>query len=304
MKVLIVCSFNSGSVSPFIQDQVESLRRSDVIVDYYLISGKGIFGYLSNVFSYHKKIKDFRPDIIHAHFGLTGLFACFQFGTPLVITYHGSDINIKSNLFLSKLAMSIASKNVFVSNSLLCLAKIKGGVVIPCGVDFNVFKPMDKQSSREKLDFKDSEKYVLFSSSFTRSVKNSSLALETADSLKNVTLIELKGFSRDKVALLMNASDACLSTSFTEGSPQFIKEALCCNAKVVSTRVGDLNEYASDLAGFYYTNFDVDSCIDALNHAFIFEFSNSDNENRSLVMDRFDNNNLSHKLINLYKSLL
>ena len=39
-------------------------------------------------------------------------------------------------------------------------------------------------------------------------------------------LSELKNKSREEVAMLLNACDVALMTSHTEGSPQFIKEAM------------------------------------------------------------------------------
>lgn len=56
------------------------------------LQGKGINGYFKNL-SAQKKIKEFHPDIIHAHYGLSGLFANLQRKVPVVTTYHGSDIN-------------------------------------------------------------------------------------------------------------------------------------------------------------------------------------------------------------------
>jgi len=54
--------------------------------------------------------------------------------------------------------------------------------------------------------------------------------------------LELKGYDRTQVAELMNAVDVCLMTSHTEGSPQFVKEALACNCPMVSVNVGDVEE--------------------------------------------------------------
>ena len=52
-----------------------------------------------------------------------------------------------------------------------------------------------------------------------------------------------------QVAELMNAADVCLMTSHTEGSPQFIKEAMACNCPIVSVDVGDVKEVIEGVEG-------------------------------------------------------
>ena len=72
MRVLIVASYNKGFFAPFIVDQVESLQKIGVEVDYFGIVGKGFKGYLSSFSLLKAKISAFNPDIIHAHYGLSG----------------------------------------------------------------------------------------------------------------------------------------------------------------------------------------------------------------------------------------
>ena len=303
MKVLIVCSYNSGRISPFIQDQVIELEKLGVKFDFFLIKGKGTLGYLSNLIRYYKRILSFNPDLIHAHFGFSGLLACLQIWKPVIVTFHGSDINNKFNRAVSKIVMLLCSKSIFVSHNLKLAAGSKDGIVIPCGVDLNIFKPIDKVWAREKMKINSDKKIILFSSSFDRPVKNSELAIKAVGSVSDVQLIELKNFSRYEVALLMNAADVCLLTSFSEGSPQFIKEALACNAIVVSTRVGDLSEYADDLFGFFYLDFTLDSCVKALNMALNCESFLLNFDSRNKVRQRFDNNIIADKLFKLYFSI-
>ena len=78
MKVLIVCSGNSGFISPFIKEQVESLEKLNVAIDYFLIKGRGFFGYLKNYRFLIRKIKECSPDLIYAHYGLLSLSASFN----------------------------------------------------------------------------------------------------------------------------------------------------------------------------------------------------------------------------------
>lgn len=78
MKVLIVANFNMGHFSPFVVEQVNSIRKLGVEFEYFGVVGKGPLGYLRNLPALKRMIKEFRPDIVHAHYGLSGLFATLQ----------------------------------------------------------------------------------------------------------------------------------------------------------------------------------------------------------------------------------
>lgn len=255
MRVLIVCSYKqhlAGHLAPFVREQVEALALNGVVTDCFLVHGKGIKGYLRTLPALKRKIKEFAPDIVHAHFGLCGLLANLQRKVPVVTTYHGSDINVKSNLRLSRLAMRLSACNIFVSQRNLDIAKPKNNyVLLPCGVNLSDYEPRDKSLVRQRLGWNADAKKVLFAGSFDNAVKNASLAKEAVALLDNVELVELKGYSREQVADLMYASDAFLMTSLTEGSPQVIKEALACGCPIVSVDVGDVAERITSVEGCY-----------------------------------------------------
>ena len=75
MKILIVASYNKGRFAPFIVEQAEALINMGCEVDYFGLRGKGLCGYLKNLPSLKRRIKEFQPDVIHAHYGLSGLLA-------------------------------------------------------------------------------------------------------------------------------------------------------------------------------------------------------------------------------------
>lgn len=243
MKVLIVCSKNSGRIAPFISDQVEALQKVGLNCEYFTVEGKGIKGYLLNLLPLWRKIKAYRPDIVHAHYGLSGVLANLQRRVPVVTTYHGSDINNPKVRRFSRIAIRLSAWNIFVSQKNIQLSGVKKRFsLIPCGVDTNVFKSMDKAMCRQKYDFGPYEKLILFAGAFDNQVKNPELAISAVAKISDARLLELKGYDRAQVAELMNAVDVCLMTSHTEGSPQFVKEALACNCPVVSVNVGDVEE--------------------------------------------------------------
>jgi teichuronic acid biosynthesis glycosyltransferase TuaC len=77
-------------------------------------------------------------------------------------------------------------------------------------------------------------------------------------------LLELNKYTREEVAVLMTAVDVALMTSFSEGSPQFVKEALACNCPVVSTDVGDVRAVISSIPSCYITSYAPSNVADKL----------------------------------------
>ena len=122
MKVLILASDKQGRFAPFIEEQMTALQACGVEIIRYGVTGKGITGYLRELPALRRMIRAERPDIIHAHYGLSGLLANLQRMVPVVTTYHGSDINVPSILRFSKIAMRLSAHNIFVSKRNVLIA--------------------------------------------------------------------------------------------------------------------------------------------------------------------------------------
>ena len=258
MKILIVASGNHANIAPFVKEQMEALQKAGHTVFPFTVNGHGPLGYLSNLWPLKVTIRKFEPDIIHAHYGLCGLFSTLQHQVPVVVTYHGSDINSRCIRPLSRLAMRRAAFNIFVSETLQNTAlhsnnqtikQSNNQTVLPCGVDLDRFAPIPREDARKKLGLLPEGHYVLFSGAFDIEIKNAPLAQASCALLPDTTLLELRNRSREEVALLMNAADVLLVTSRHEGSPQVVKEALACNLPVVSTDVGDIATLLSSTQG-------------------------------------------------------
>lgn len=269
MRVLIVCSKNSGKIAPFIVEQVEALNRLGVTTDYFTIEQKGVSGYLKSRKPLLDKIAGFRPDIIHAHFGLSGLLANLQRRVPVVTTYHGCDINRLKLRIISYFPLLMSKYNIFVSQPQADKVKLfrRRYDVIPCGIDYTNFYPLDKQQQRKELGWADDKRIILFSSDFQRPEKNAALAQKAIAMLDNYELIELKGYSKSEMLRIMNACDVGLLTSLREGSPMFIKEMMACSRPLVSTDVGDVREQIGGVEGCKIVNFDVLDVKEALEYA-------------------------------------
>lgn len=303
MKVLIVASYNKNRFAPFVLEQTQALQQQGVEVDYFGVVGKGINGYLKARSSLQKKIKEFRPDILHAHYGLSGLLANLQRKVPVVTTYHGSDINVAAVRCFSKMAMRLSAWNVFVSQRNVELARIhKRYSLLPCGIDVDNFSLQDKSDARDALKWDQNGKYVLFAGAFDNAVKNAPLAQAAVQLLPNVRLIELKGYNRQDVATLFYAVDALLLTSLTEGSPQVVKEAMACNCPVVTVDVGDVKERLERVHPSAVVERNPQTISDALKS--IMEQGELSNGREELLRQGLDNRNVAEKLIQIYNNIL
>lgn len=292
MRILIVCSYKPqlpDGVAPFVREQVEALRAwkaesqepkaesEKVTCEYYHIKGKGLIGYLWEVPKLRRWIHDWKPDVIHAHYGMSCLLANMATRRiPVVSTYHGSDINSPMVRPLSKIAMRLSAWNIFVSKRNMALAGAVEGQkcsLIPCGINLPLpWSELKKQRVGQltlnqwvESVLTPGRKHVLFAGAFDNAVKDPMLAkqaitiankFETCNLKSDINsseldLIELKGYTRNQVYALMYACDALLMASKAEGSPQVIKEAMACGCPIVSVDVGDVAERIEGVEGCY-----------------------------------------------------
>lgn len=303
MKVLIVARYKSNGFAPFITEQVAALEKAGVNCRFFGIKDNGILGYLRHLFSFREAIREFQPDIIHAHYGLSGLFANYQRRVPVVTTYHGSDINDPRTLHFSRKSIRYSRFNIFVSPKNIDIAKPKGDyALIPCGINLDDFPLIDNNKACEVMGLNTSIKRVLFAGSFDNPVKNSAMAKEAIHLVPEAELLELKGYSRPQVANLMQAVDALLLTSLNEGSPQVIKEALACGCPIVSVDVGDVKDLISGVDGCYIAERSATSVADNLKRAIA--FSGRTNGRRVIEERGLTNEVIANKLIHIYNRII
>ncbi len=311
MKVLIVCSGNAPNFDfqkhqAFIFDQVEFVKRADSSIefDYFFINSKGLKGYLGSLKELKKKLKAEHYHCIHAHVAASALLANLQRDVPVVATFHGSDINDIRLRCLSLWVELLSKKTIYVSEQLLKKALFyfkHKAQVIPCGVDCDFFFPRPKEASKAQMRLLTEKKYLLFSSSFDNTVKNYPLAAAALNLINNpnLQLLELKGYRRDEVAVLLTAVDAALMTSHTEGSPQFIKEAIACGCPVVSTDVGDVKSVIGNIEGCFLTSRQPEDVASKICQVLNYPTPIDGREQ----IQRFDNELIAKRLVSLYKSI-
>lgn len=237
----------------FVEEQVEQLKLTNS-VNVLIIDG--FRGYHIYLLGYIKALLFVflgKYDVIHVHYGLTGLFSLLlpkSYQSKLVVTLHGGDILpvqgkttqvALTRRVLRKAAWVIAvSKEIYDHASPFC----KNVSVIPCGVNTDAFFP--------RVWKPDESLRLLFPGSRDRWVKNYSLFKSVALELQALSdSIELHMIERLNVPAFMSKANVLLLTSHSEGSPQVIKEAMALDMCIASVDVGDVRVMIENVPGCY-----------------------------------------------------
>lgn len=272
MRVLLVSNQrqNSHGVgNPIMYRMLKSLRNDRRIEHAEFVP---FYNSLSSFSGIRNKAKQF--DVIHIHFGglyaLLIWFALIGVKCKKNITFHGTDIHAKAikstkgivkkmkirmNQYASFISISLFDKCGFVAEEMVeyvpkCLRSQleKKSFVQPLGVDYEVFKIIDKHEAREHLGL-GNYKYVLFSDVSNTNIKRRDIAEQIVETLgEEYKILIMCGVKPDMVPCYINACDFLLLTSDEEGSPNIIRECLALNKPVFSVQVGDAAKQLEGLA--------------------------------------------------------
>lgn len=310
MNILYVSRSTTGSPHPFVQEQADQLIRNyGLYIRHYLIRKGGLRGYAQAIRELLEITSQDKPDLIHVHYGLSALAVAvfrllFRQQLKMVVTFHGSDINKKSERSLSLLASRFAAHNILVSPKMTSFFRDNYSV-IPCGIDTQV-DACCRQSAREELGWQDEDLVVLFSSSFDRQEKDPDFAFQVIDRFKkrtgkSIKLIELKGYTRGQVTRLMQAADVLLLCSKTEGSPQVVKEAILNGLPVLANDVGDVRAICSEVDHCYVVEKNADTFAGQLE---LISLTKERVQNKKPVIENFDNNIIAERIFHIYNKIL
>ena len=322
MKILFVVSGNSSQfeITPFIKRQADSIVKNGHEIDYFKIIGKGTIGYLGNIQGLKKKINSCNYDLIHAHYSFNGLLSLLT-GTkvPIIVSYMGSDVygdyNKQGKLLFSSLVnitISIIIQpfvNAIIVKSQNLTKKIfrnKYIFLIPNGIDLSIFKENNRKEARSYLGLKDDEKVVLFMGDKYNQRKNFNLIKDAIEYLpQKPILLTPYPVSPDKTNIYYNAADLLALTSFNEGSPNVIKEAMACNCPIVATEVGDIQWLFGNEPGHYITSFDSEDVAEKIANAFQFRYKYGRTNGRERLINLgLDSDTIAMKIIGVYKDVV
>lgn len=322
MKVLFVASGNSQNfeIAPFIKAQGESLKEQGIDLVYFPIIGKGIKGYLKSAKRLHLFIKENNVDILHAHYTLCGWAAVLSgTGLPIVISLMGSDaygeyINEKGAGLKSKyLTLLTFLIQPFVSAIISKSSNIDKFVyrrrisqIIPNGVRLEQFI-LHEQGVREELGLERNRKYVLFLGDKQDKRKNFDLAIKAIHLLNdnNLEILSPYPISHTTVVKYLNAVDLVVLTSFMEGSPNIIKEAMACNCPIVATDVGDVGWLFGDEPGHYITVFDPEDVAEKIKLALEFSEKQGRTKGRERIIALgLDSQAIATRIVYVYNNMI
>lgn len=243
----------------FVKEQVESLQAIGVDCDvlYCDRKGRGTWMYLTYIPRIWWRILRGRYDVIHCHHVLSALL-CLCTLWPLfkkcVVSYQNDPTKEwKINCFG---LIHACFNRIIIKNTSTYLQRSKT-VYLPNGCNADFFRPMDRMTCREQLGLDKEAVYVLYmdSNKWGRTQKRKDRFDKTLDLVRkmrpdlDVRALELYNTPREQIPAYMNACNLHLISSDFEGSPNSVKECLCCNVPVVSTDVGNVREMIGDISG-------------------------------------------------------
>jgi len=144
LSILVVTAMYPHAEQPgsgaFVMHQVESLRALGHRVDVIHVRGyRSRWNYAVGALAVFRATWRHRYDVVHVHYGLTGISTIVRWRTPLVVTLHGSDV-LQGTFqpLVSRVVSWIADATIVVSPQ---IASKCPGTLIPCGVDLQTFRP-------------------------------------------------------------------------------------------------------------------------------------------------------------------
>jgi glycosyltransferase involved in cell wall biosynthesis len=248
----------------FVASQMTSIAGAGAAVDVCFINGRrSAWAYLAAPLGVRRRARRGRFDVVHAHYGLSGFVAGFQ-PLPLVVSFCGDDLlgtpdgrgghTPKSrvirrlSLVAARRADGIICKSDELRDQLPRGALRDRARVIPNGVDTSRFAPGDRLAARRRLGVSPDAKLVLFPHTRREArrkrfdLAEAALAALGCQGLA-AELWVVNGVAPRDMPDYYRAADCVLLTSDHEGSPNVIKEALCCDLPVVTVDAGDVRRW-------------------------------------------------------------
>jgi len=236
-------------------------------------------------------------DIVHSHYWLSGVVGerlKTRWGAPHIVMFHTLG-EVKNRSRISELepaprinaerAIARGADRVVVASrdEQELLVRLYGAdasriAVVPCGVNLDLFQPVDKEEARQKLGLRDDDRILLFVGRL-EPLKGVDILLGAAAQLESETdcfVLVIGGDSsaregemahlrhlaaelgisdrvnflgavdHEKLPLFYSAADVCVVPSFYESFGLVALEAMACGTPVVASRVGGLTATVRD----------------------------------------------------------
>ncbi|MDI6735723.1 MAG: glycosyltransferase family 4 protein [bacterium] len=273
-----------------IQEGIEIFHPRWFIIPKIGMSFYGLSYFLCILWMIKKIQKEFEFDLINVHFlypdGFAGILIRKFLHKPVIITVHGSDVNLYFKYPVIRFLNTYASKNadgiITVASSLkdkLIEAGVPGEkiTVILNGLDTNKFHHLPKNEMRKELNLP-LDRQILLSIGNLIEIKGFHYLIKAISEIKKrgtpllsiiigegeykkllQKLIDDLGLGsyvwligsklKDELPKWYNAADLFCLSSLSEGCPLVLLESLSCGTPVVATDVGGCSEIISPDSG-------------------------------------------------------
>ncbi len=259
---------NRPALGRFVYDQVRALKTLEgITVEVETIAGGSPQAYVLAARDLRRRLHGRAFDVVHAHFGLSAWPALAVPSPVHAVTLHGTDLENPRSRAITVAALPLLDLVGVVSEELRervpvwapARARRRGsGVqVLPCGVDLERFRPLDRREARRSLGLDQDGRYVLFGADPARPEKRYDLARELVDAAAapRPKLLALGAVDPERVPLWVNAADAVLVPSDREGFGLAVLEALACDVPVLATPHGVAPEALAGVEGTHCGEF-------------------------------------------------
>ena len=171
MHALVVTNMYPSSARPalgsFVRDQVRALQRiDDLDVELYAFVPGGTRSYARAARDLRRRFGGRRFDIVHSHFGLTAWPSLAVNARHRLVTLHGNDLYHPRSRPVTKAVLG--RMDLIGTPTCEFAAKVPGAgvrrdvAILPCGIDVERFRPIDRRAARERLGLGLDGRYVLF----------------------------------------------------------------------------------------------------------------------------------------------
>jgi glycosyltransferase involved in cell wall biosynthesis len=266
MRVLVVTNLTPDERTPnrgnYVRDQVAALRRLGAEVD-LLSFPIGKRQYARAVGRIRHALRERHFDLVHAHYGLAGWCARLAGASPLIVTFHGTDVRHRT---VGRLSRRLARSLDLTAGASRALFAPEGGrpglphspgmtAVLPCGADLERFQPIPRAEARERVGVSADSRFLLFPAAPFRPEKR----FDRVEGLAHrcgAEVIHGGNIEGEQMPEWINAANAVIVTSDNEGLGLVAVEALACDVAVLSTPVGVAPTLLRGLRGCHVGAFD------------------------------------------------
>jgi glycosyltransferase involved in cell wall biosynthesis len=253
LRALVVTNMYPSPARPalgsFVRDQVDALQRIDGLdVQLHAFPPGGAGSYLRAGRDLSRRFAGETFDVVHAHFGLTAWPALAVRARSRLVTLHGNDVHHRRSRPITLAALG--RMDLVATPTAAFAAEVPGAgtrhtvALLPCGIDVDRFRPLDRRAAREQLGLDPEGRYVLFPYDPDRPVKRVDRARELA--ADQAELLTLGSVAPQDVPLWVNAANAVICPSAWETFGLACLEALACDVPVLARPTG---AHAEALAG-------------------------------------------------------